>query len=189
MGLDVVEYAKYGAQVTAVDLSPRSVDLARRFVSSLRRRAAFAAADAEHLPFKDNSFDFIIARGLLMYTPDSHRAVGEIYRVLKPEGEVQAILHNRYSWFAALALISGTNLYGQAEDPPINRLSSLREAKRLFSSFSYLSTAMDKYPQRTDKRSGMFAGLFNRLFVPCASVIPRSLMRPFGWYIIIRAIK
>lgn len=43
-------------------------------------------ADLMDLPFADESFDFIMADGVLHHTPDTRQAVFELYRKLKPEG-------------------------------------------------------------------------------------------------------
>jgi SAM-dependent methyltransferase len=41
-----------------------------------------------NLPFKENSLDGIIIRGVLEHVPDPHTAVNEMERVLKPGGKV-----------------------------------------------------------------------------------------------------
>jgi len=43
-------------------------------------------ADICNLPFKDNEFDFILCNHVLEHIPDDHKAMQEIYRVLKPSG-------------------------------------------------------------------------------------------------------
>jgi SAM-dependent methyltransferase len=187
--LDVVEYIRHGARVTAVDLSPRSVELTRHYLDYCGLEASVQTADAEELPFEDETFDLVVARGVLMYTPRPQRAVDEIHRVLRPGGEMLAMLHNRYSWFAILALTSGTNLYDEARDPPINRLHTGRQARQLFGSFRRLRITRDKFPAPTDRRHGFFAGIYNSLFVPLTRALPRALMEPLGYYLILQGIK
>jgi len=189
MGLDVVEYLRHGLRVSAVDLSPRSLELTRRLLGQRGMRARLLMADAERLPFAGESFDLVVARGILMYTPDETRAVREIYRVLKPGGRFLAILHNRHSWFVALARLSGTNRYSEIGDPPINRIHSRRQARQLFSGFGRLSIVPDKYPARSDRRQGTFARLYNNLFVPLAGLLPRVLVRSLGYYLIVQGEK
>lgn len=46
--------------------------------------------DAHDLPFKDNSFDGLVIQAVLEHVVDPYRCVGEIYRVLKPDGLVYA---------------------------------------------------------------------------------------------------
>jgi SAM-dependent methyltransferase len=185
MGLDVVEYLRHGLRVSAVDLSRRSLELTRRLLDQRGMSARLLLADAERLPFPRGSFDLVVARGVLMYTPGEARAAGEIYRVLKPGGRFLAILHNRRSWFTALARLSGTNRYSEHGDPPINRVHSRRQVRQLFGGFDDLEIVHDKYPARSDRRHGFFARLYNGLFVPLTGLLPRPLVRPLGYYLIV----
>ncbi|WP_291296491.1 class I SAM-dependent methyltransferase [Elioraea sp.] len=49
-----------------------------------------AIADAHDLPFADGTFDFVIAIAVLEHVADPARVVGEVWRVLKPDGRVFA---------------------------------------------------------------------------------------------------
>lgn len=72
------------ADVVACDLSPRMVDLARgRGV-----RAFVGSADA--LPFRDASFDVVLANAMLYHLPDLDRGLGELARVLTDDGTLIA---------------------------------------------------------------------------------------------------
>jgi SAM-dependent methyltransferase len=73
-----------GASVTAVDLSPRMVELA------LETGVAAQVADVQSLPFEDGSFDAAVAAWMLYHVPDRERAVGELARVLRPGGRLVA---------------------------------------------------------------------------------------------------
>ena len=42
--------------------------------------------DMRHLPFRDASYDFVIASAVLDYIPDDSNAIREIRRILKPNG-------------------------------------------------------------------------------------------------------
>ncbi len=47
-------------------------------------------ASAEHLPFREGSFDFIHASHVLEHVPDLDRVMRELHRVLSPDGVLQA---------------------------------------------------------------------------------------------------
>jgi ubiquinone/menaquinone biosynthesis C-methylase UbiE len=77
-----------GAEVTAIDVSPGMVDLARRRVRHFRpaaRPPRFVVAAAEQLPFAGGAFDVVIGRFILHHL-DLERAPAEIARVLAPGG-------------------------------------------------------------------------------------------------------
>jgi ubiquinone/menaquinone biosynthesis C-methylase UbiE len=79
------------ADITAVDLSGRSLQTARRAVrrlsTPLRHRVAFVRADALSLPFPEDSFDLVVTSGVLEYLP-LREGLGELARVLAPGGHL-----------------------------------------------------------------------------------------------------
>src|SRR4051812_13005439 len=78
-----------GADVAAVDLSPRMVELARA------RGVDARIADVQDLPFPDCEFDVVVAAWMLYHVPEIDRALAEIVRVLRPGGQLFAITNSR----------------------------------------------------------------------------------------------
>ena len=78
-----------GADVTAVDLSPRMVELARA------RGVPASEADVQRLPFGDAAFDCVAALWVLHHVPDLDRGLGELARVLGPDGRLVAVAFGR----------------------------------------------------------------------------------------------
>lgn len=77
------------------DRRPYGIDVALdalRIGRALTNRVAFICAAAESLPFRDCSFDVVIARVSLPYT-DLRLSLLEIRRALKPGGFFWAVLH------------------------------------------------------------------------------------------------
>ena len=123
-----------------------------------------------------------------MFTPNDSKVVDEILRVLKPGGQANVLLHNRFSWYAFLAKVSGMKLIHEAQDPPLNRLYSVWQARKIFSRFSFQEIFFDRFPSTTNRR-GTLPTLYNQVFLRLARIFPTTLIRPMGFYIIIRAIK
>lgn len=71
-------------EVTGIDLNQKYLDQAKKFLGNLE--VQLVCADATKLPFKDNSFDRIIATEVLEHISDDQKAIAEMYRVLKPGG-------------------------------------------------------------------------------------------------------
>jgi SAM-dependent methyltransferase len=68
---------------------------------TLTREVAFACADAESLPFRACNFDMVISRVALPYT-NIRRTLAEIHCVLKPGGQLWAVMHTfAVPWKAA----------------------------------------------------------------------------------------
>src|SRR5437588_7454317 len=102
-GVDLARFARGGARVTGVDLAATALDLARTNFAQQGLDGRFEVADGEHLPFPDNTFDLVYAHGVVQYTPDPARLVGESRRVLRPGGEAILQVYNRWSWLNALS--------------------------------------------------------------------------------------
>ncbi len=75
------------AQITVSDLTPIMLETARAFILSQGvTNAVFVEADAEHLPFPEESFDRVSCRIAPHHFPNIAQAVQEVGRVLKPGG-------------------------------------------------------------------------------------------------------
>ncbi len=72
------------SEVTAVDLSPRMVELTRQHGVDVQ------LGDVQQLPFADDEFDCVVANWVLYHVPDLDRALREIVRVLEPGGHLVA---------------------------------------------------------------------------------------------------
>jgi SAM-dependent methyltransferase len=79
-----------GAEVVAVDLSPRMVELARE------RGVAAQVGDVQALPFSDGEFDVAIAAWMLYHVPDLDRGLTELARVLRPGGRLVVSTNSRF---------------------------------------------------------------------------------------------
>ena len=78
------------AEITAVDLSGRSLQTARRAVRKLgssQHKVTFVQANALSLPFADESFDLLVTSGVLEYLP-LRDGLREFARVLAPGGHL-----------------------------------------------------------------------------------------------------
>ena len=73
---------------TVTDISPRMVEAAKKNAANLGFMVEGEAADAEELPFEDNSFDIVIGHAVIHHIPDVEKAFKEMFRVLKPGGRV-----------------------------------------------------------------------------------------------------
>lgn len=202
MGTDLLEYAKNGAAVVGLDLTPRHLELARRRFQLFGQNGIFINGDAEQLSFRDGSFDFVFSNGVLHHTPDTRRAVDEIHRVLKPGGEALILLYHRHSlhYYLRIILESGSKRF----------VRHLLDGKKL-SDFTYakvLSASTDGelnpltkvYSRRQgqglmrrfgDVRAEVYH--LNRGDFPLSRFVPPSLLRMLsrrlGWYLVLRGTK
>jgi ubiquinone/menaquinone biosynthesis C-methylase UbiE len=71
-------------------MTPEMLDKARRGAEELgATNVEFVEAEAERLPFPDESFDVVISNGVIDLIPDKDAVFSELFRVLKPGGRLQ----------------------------------------------------------------------------------------------------
>ena len=91
-----LELYKRGFSVVGADLSVEMLKIAKTKLPDV----PFVRANAYSLPFKDESFDLILSVTMFEFLREPEKAVREIYRVLKPGGEVViGTMNGRSSWF------------------------------------------------------------------------------------------
>ena len=80
--------AATGADVTASDLTPELFEAGRARAEAEGVELEWAQADAENLPFEDESFDTVISSIGVMFAPHHQAAADELVRVCRPGGTI-----------------------------------------------------------------------------------------------------
>lgn len=86
-------YYPRNAEITAIDISPRMLERAHRRARHLAVAVDLRVADAQELPFPDESFDTIVTTFVFCSIPDPARALAEARRVLRPGGQLLMLEH------------------------------------------------------------------------------------------------
>jgi ubiquinone/menaquinone biosynthesis C-methylase UbiE len=88
-------YYPADAHLTAIELSPQMLEIARKRAEDLGRDVDLRIGDAQALEFEDQSFDTVIITFGLCTIPDDRAAVTEAHRVLRPDGRLVLLEHVR----------------------------------------------------------------------------------------------
>lgn len=199
MGSDLLQFARGGASVTGIDLTPRSIEITRHRFQLYGERGDFVLSDGEHLPFADESFDVVYSNGVLHHTPDTEGAVKEVHRVLKRGGTAKVMLYHKNSlnyWGEMIVrrgVIGGEFLRGRSPQEimsrwveysehggrPLVKAYSRRESRKLFEMFSDITIEVEQLtrPELSFLSRFVSDNLFQRL------------CRRIGWNVIITATK
>jgi ubiquinone/menaquinone biosynthesis C-methylase UbiE len=202
-GIDLVEYARAGAHVTGIDLTPRHVDLARRHVEATGLPATIVQGDTEQLPFDDACFDRVCSNGVLHHTPDIAAALREIRRVLRPRGEARITVYNRRSfhYWLSQVLLGGIVQRGLLEEGsmegvlarrvertsiqarPLVRVYSPRQVRRMLrdAGFTAVRTAVRGFDIEDTPVSTWLASHTSLLDDPA---LRERIGRIGGWYVL-----
>jgi SAM-dependent methyltransferase len=107
--------ARLGAEVTASDLTPDLLAAGRRVAEDEGLELEWVEADAENLPFADESFDVVMSAIGVMFAPHHQSAADELVRVCRRGGTIGLL-----SWTpeGMLGALFGTMKPFAAPPPP-----------------------------------------------------------------------
>src|SRR4029077_523212 len=80
--------ARRFADVVSTDYVGALLERGRRRAQADRLPVTFQEADAEALPFADNSFDVVLSTFGVMFTPDQAKSAAEMIRVVRKGGRI-----------------------------------------------------------------------------------------------------
>jgi 2-polyprenyl-3-methyl-5-hydroxy-6-metoxy-1,4-benzoquinol methylase len=102
IGTDTMNFARAGAQVTAIDLSPKSLEVARQraAVFGLEDRIRFYCGNSEELNqvVPVEPYDLVYSFGVIHHTPHPERAIEQIKQYLAQNGELRLMVYSRVSY-------------------------------------------------------------------------------------------
>ncbi len=204
MGCMAMNWAQHGAQVTAVDLNPTSVEMTKRRFQAYGLSGDIREADGESLPFEDNLFDYVYSWGVLHHSPNTKKSIAELFRVLKPGGKAGVMLYHRDSMMYRF-LVDYVEGFLHMEDEfltDIELASRYGDGERQEGNphtwpVTKQEVYRDLFPQYRNVQIDMLGTelvfIFNQWFPNLGTKLPKRLMdacvRRWGWSLWITAEK
>lgn len=143
VGADAYSFAKNGARIHGLDVSPRALEITRQHLNCYGYDGDLQVGDAECNPWPDNYFDLVYSFGVLLCIPNIVRAVAEVHRVLKPGGVAKVMLYYRPSYnywinirlfrrlgLGLLNLPGGTRFVSALTGQPLKTMETYRQLFR-----------------------------------------------------------
>ncbi len=199
MGTDLFQFAKHGAIVSGIDLTPRHVEITKKRFATYGLEAELHLGDAEKLPFADESFDVVYSFGVIHHTPETERVVAEIHRVLKKGGRaIISVYHRNSAFFWSRTVLTNYLLRRQflkepfrrtmarieqhgsdLEACPLVKVYSRRGMRKMMAAFSHVDLEVHHLEP-------MDFGVLEKLISTNSS---RRLEGRLGWYLTAKCIK
>lgn len=203
LGTAMINFARNGAQVTAIDLSDKSLELAKQRVEvyDVKDQVTFYAGNAEELDqfVPVESYDLVYSFGVIHHTPHPERVIDQIRKYTHPGSTVKIMVYYRYSWKVLWILLTYGKgqfwrineliaRYSEAQEGcPVTYVYSKQEARELLKGFEIVemqpehifSYYIPDYKQYKYTKEWYFRWMPQPLF--------RWLERRFGWHLCITA--
>lgn len=113
-GSDFLQWVRTGTYAYGIDLTEEAVaNVQQRLRVYGLKAVEVRVADAEQLPYADNSFDLVYSWGVIHHSPDMVQCLREIVRVTRPGGTIKVMIYNRRSLFALYRWILAALLKGR----------------------------------------------------------------------------
>lgn len=113
IGTDTINFARAGAIVTAVDLSDKSLELARIRAEIFDLDINFHQGDVENLSkvIPVDEYDLVYCFGVIHHTPHPEKAIDEMRNFMGRDSILKLMVYNRYSWKVLWVLMN----YGKGQ--------------------------------------------------------------------------
>jgi len=205
IGTDTINFARHGAQVTTVDLSAKSMELAqqRAAVFNLQDKIRFLPGNAEQLStfVPVEPYDLIYSFGVIHHTPHPDNVLEELRKYTHPGTVVKIMVYHRRSYkvawifategkgqFWKLSEIIARNAEAQT-GCPIAYTYTRKEGRELLERHGFKVTKVEvdhifpyrirDYVQYRYVREPYFAWMPPPMF--------RALERRIGWHLLLTA--
>jgi len=146
-GTDFIQWVRAGAKAYGIDLTEHGVEHVKHRLDVYGLRAEdVRVADAESLPYTDESFDLVYSYGVIHHSPDTIKALEEIIRCTKIGGTIKFMVYNKHSCtsfyqylrFGLLKgkpLISISDVMFQHQESIGTKVYTVREMRRILSKY------------------------------------------------------
>lgn len=202
LGTDTMNFARAGADVTAVDLSEKSIEIARQRaavygLSNIR----FCHGNAEELTsfVPPGGYDLIYSFGVIHHTPHPERVIEQLRLCSKPGTKLKIMVYHRNSWKALQILLREghgafwkfselVERYSEAQTgSPVTFAYTPSTVQKLISGFKIDSVTIEHiFPYRIpDYVQYRYVKLWYLRYLPAP--VFAWLERHFGWHLCVNA--
>jgi len=190
IGTAAASFAKAGADYTGVELSKKSLDLAKKKFKLLGLKGRFYLGNAEELTsfLPRQKFDLIYSFGVIHHAPRPEKIVAEARKYMGPRSEFRLMLYAKNSW-KAIMIEAGLDQPEAQAGCPIAHTYSESDIQVLMRGFRILEMRQDHIFPFVVKDYRQHRYVIQPWFRHMPRKMFRTLERKLGWHWLIRAKK
>lgn len=202
VGTQAIQFAMCGVSVTAVDLSKKSLEIARKRIDAykLDLDIQFTQANIEELPayLPHSYYDLIFSFGVIHHTPNPERVIRHVKNYLAPDGEFRLMLYHRYStkaigtvlryWRPGMTFDDAVAKQSEAQSGcPITRTYTKQSARELLKDFDIVDMRVEHIFPYKVKDYIKYKYIYKWYWRILPRRVFRWLEQRFGWHLLITA--
>ena len=153
IGTDAVNFARFGADYTGIELSDESLKLAKKRFDIFGLKGRFECLNAEEIEdaFDGEKFDLIYSFGVIHHTVSPRRVVTGIKSLMDERSEFKLMLYSKTSWKRAL-IDCGYDQPEAQNDCPIALTYDDHDVRQLLEDYEILEIRNDHiFPYKVEK--------------------------------------
>jgi len=202
MGADHEQWASTPPRfLCGIDLSQRAIDLTRERLAMAGLLSDLRTADAEHLPFENDTFFIVYSWGVLHHSNDTAAAFSEASRVLKKGGFARVMIYHKHSIVGFLLWLrygfpfkTLASVYAKHLESPGTKAYTVNQARKMLADAGLVPISIKIQLSPGDLLSPAVGQQHQSGLLRFAKAIwPRFLIkafgRRFGLYMMIEAVK
>jgi len=190
IGTAAVSFARAGTLYTGIDLSEKSLAVARQRFAVFGLPGRFVHGNAEKLSklFQGETFDLVYSFGVIHHTPRPERVVAEVSKVMGPRSEFRLMVYAKNSW-KSFMIKAGLDQPEAQKGCPIAFTYDGQEVRHLLKKYRILSMRqthifpyqIPAYKKGRYRLQPWFAAMPPKMF--------RALEECLGWHWLIQCRK
>jgi SAM-dependent methyltransferase len=189
IGTAAHSFIENGAIYKGIDLSKKSIEVAKQRLNVFNLNGTIEEADIENYsPSITEKYDLVYSFGVLHHTPDTKKAIKNIYNLLNDGGTFKLMLYAKNSW-KYLCIKDGLDRYEAESGVPIADVYTNEEVYNLLKDFKNIeiqqkhifSYKIPEYKKYKYEKQDYFEAMPNQLF--------KCLEDNLGWHLCITCKK
>ena len=206
MGADHLLWARSKPKkLCGIDLTQRAIEFTAARLASQGLRSHLERADAEALPFPEESFDIVYSWGVMHHSPDTAKCLAEAARVLRRGGVARIMIYHKWSLVGLMlwsryALLAGNplrninDIYFHHLESPGTKAFTTQTTRRMLTDAGFRDVTVRVQLSHGDLLQGNVGSRHGGALLSVATALwPRMILRRLfphlGLYLLIDAVK
>ena len=188
IGTAAQSFIEHGARYTGIDISPTSIELAKKRLDVYGLEGDVFEGDIQTLVIPNKTFDLVYSFGVLHHIDDLESALKNIHTMLKPGGAFKLMMYASNSW-KNMCIKRGLDQFEAQSGVPIANTYTKDEMRNILKDFVNIHIDqdhifqwnIDEYKQYRYKKEPWFEAMPEPLV--------RALEKEYGWHLLVTCNK